>query len=111
MNKNCRFKSSYNKKLGTYSASFRGLTKEQLNALRSIFRSLSPVGVVLTYEGGFTLPMYELRCSVPLSRCAGNTMSLPNSVLHDIVLLFNNGDIPIRDVIVTPTGELLNRFV
>lgn len=109
MKQTCLFKHSYNKRTKSYSASFRGLSKQQFNALMSIFHTLSSVGVVLTYEDGFTVPMYELRCSVPLSRGAGSSMVVPNVSLNSLLSSFRNTNIPLRDVIVSPTGDLLTR--
>lgn len=108
MKKNCRFNRSYNRKTRLYKVSFSSLSKDESNIILSIFRSLFPVGVVHSCEYGITIPSLELRCSVPLSRSVGSTLTVPYSVLSSLCSDCNNSNFPLRDVLVNRFGSPLN---
>ena len=111
MNKpNCRFKKSLNKIDMTYNASFKGLSKIQLNILMSIFQTLNSVGVIQEYENGVTMPKLELRCSVPLASSVSRAFRVPNSDIYALASLFRNYNINPRDVLLNSCGTPLSNI-
>lgn len=110
MNKNCRFNRTFNRKTRLYKVSFSSLTKDESNLLLSVFRSLTPLGVVYNYQNGITLPCLELRCSVPLLRSVGSSLCVPYSVLSTLFAEVNNTNFPLRDEIVSRSGSPISKI-
>lgn len=108
MSKNYHFKRSYSRSTRSYSLSFKRLSKAQADLICAVFRSLSSCGVIQVYRNGFTLPEYELRCSVPLQRGFGNTLVVPHSVINSVVSEFGNRDFAVKDIIVNEVGTPLS---
>ena len=110
MSKICHFNRSYVRRTKTYTLSFKRLSKAQADFVCSVFRSLSSCGVVQVYRNGFTLPEYELRCSVPLVRSVGRSLVVPHSVINSVVSDFGNHDFAIKDIIVNELGAPLSHI-
>lgn len=103
------FKRSFNKTFGTYSISFRGLSKEQANLIEYLFKNLASEGVVMSRMNGFTVPSLMLSSVLPLSRGVGNTLVIPNSLLHSIVSNFGSKEFAVKDELVSFNGQYFSQ--
>lgn len=106
---NSLFKRSFNKTFKTYSVSFRGLSKEQANLIEYLFKNLASEGVVMSRMNGFTVPSLMVSSVLPLSRGVGNTLVIPNTMLHSIVSGFGSKEFAIKDEFVSFNGQYISQ--
>lgn len=107
---NSLFKRSFNKTFGTYSISFRGLSKEQANLIAYLFKNLASEGVVMSRMNGFNVPSLMVTSVLPLARGVGNTLVVPNSLLNSIVSNFNSKEFDVKDELVSFNGKYISNY-
>ena len=107
---NTLFKRSFNKTFKTYSVSFRGLSKEQANLIEYLFKNLASEGVVMSRMNGFNVPSLMVTSVLPLARGVGNTLVVPNSLLHSIVSNFNSHEFDVKDELVSYNGQYISNY-
>lgn len=107
---NSLFKCSYNKTFKSYSVCFRGLSKEQVNLIKYLFKNLASEGVVMSRMNGFTVPSLMLTSVLPLARGVGNTLVVPNTLLNSIVSNFNSKEFAIKDELVSYKGKYISNY-
>lgn len=105
---NSLFKRSFNKTFKTYSVSFRGLSNDQANLIEYLFKNLASEGVVMSRMDGFDVPSLMVTSVLPLTRGVGNTLVVPNSLLHSIVSNFNSSEFAVKDELVSYNGKFIS---
>lgn len=106
---NSLFKRSYNKTFKTYSVSFRGLSKEQADLIEHLFKNLASDGVVMSRMNGFTVPSLMVTSVLPLARGVGNTLVIPNNMLHSIVSNFGSNEFAVKDELISFNGQYISQ--
>lgn len=106
---NSLFKRSYNKTFKTYTVSFRGLSKDQVNLIEYLFKNLASECVVMSRMNGLTVPSLMVTSVLPLSRGVGNTLVIPNNLLHSIVSNFGSKEFAINDELISFNGHHISQ--